>query len=99
MPETVSLEIAMGLYRIAQEALRNVATHAGNTRVRVLLAGEPGRLRLEIVDAGKGFDPQMRGSGLGLVATEERTRIMRGALKIDSRPGEGTKVTVDVPLR
>jgi signal transduction histidine kinase len=94
----VPLETAIGLYRIAQEALRNVAQHAGKTDVKVLLTGESGRLRLEVIDGGKGFDPRTRSSGLGLIGAEERTRIMRGALNIDSHPGKGTKVTVDVPL-
>jgi two-component system CheB/CheR fusion protein len=99
VPESLPLETATGLYRIAQEALRNVVKHAGKTQVAVVLRGEEGSLLLEVIDEGKGFDPRNRNSGLGLVSVEERTRMMRGALKIDSQPGKGTRVTVEVPLR
>jgi two-component system CheB/CheR fusion protein len=97
MPD-VPIEIATGLYRITQEALRNVARHAGKTHVKVLLKGETHRIRLEVIDFGEGFTPQARRSGLGLISMEERVRIMRGTLTIDSKPGEGTRVTVDIPL-
>lgn len=98
VPEGIPVEIATGLYRITQEALRNVAKHAGKTHVKVLLDSKPGGIRLQVIDSGKGFDPHARRSGLGLISTEERTRIMRGTLTIESEPGIGTRVTVDVPL-
>jgi two-component system CheB/CheR fusion protein len=98
VPDGIPLEIATGLYRITQEALRNVAKHAGKTHVKVLLQGVSGRIRLQVVDAGAGFDVAARSSGLGLISTAERVRIMQGKLAIESQPGEGTRVSVDVPL-
>jgi two-component system CheB/CheR fusion protein len=98
VPDNVPLEIATGMYRIAQEALRNVAKHAGRTYVKVLLAGGPGRLRLQVIDAGKGFDTRALTPGLGLIGAGERVRIMRGVLTIESKPGEGTRLSVDAPL-
>jgi two-component system, chemotaxis family, CheB/CheR fusion protein len=92
------VEIASGLYRIAQEALRNVAKHAGKTHVKVALSGNTEAIRLQVIDAGEGFDIHERRSGLGLISMEERTRMMRGAFRIQSELGEGTRVVVDVPL-
>jgi signal transduction histidine kinase len=53
---------------------------------------------LQVIDAGEGFDIHERRSGLGLISMEERTRMMRGAFRIQSELGEGTRVVVDVPL-
>ncbi len=86
-------------YRVVQEALRNVAKHAGRTHVKVSLDVVGDRLRLQIRDFGNGFDqssyfPQ---PGLGLTSMRERTRIAGGNFSIVSTLGEGTVVVVDVP--
>ncbi|MFO1475592.1 MAG: sensor histidine kinase, partial [Verrucomicrobiota bacterium] len=91
---------ALGLYRIAQEALRNVARHARASEVRVNLESAAGELRLTIGDNGAGFDPA-RQSGrpsLGLAGMKERASLLGGRIEIDSRPGKGTIVAVSVPL-
>jgi two-component system CheB/CheR fusion protein len=98
VPDSVPLDITTGLYRITQEALRNVSKHAGKTHVKVSLKGDPDRIRLQVADSGEGFDPHARRSGLGLISMEERARIMQGTLNVASEPGEGTRVTVNVPL-
>jgi two-component system CheB/CheR fusion protein len=98
IPEGIPLEVATGLYRITQEALRNISKHAGKTHVKVLLDGEARRIRLQVIDSGKGFDPQARRLGLGLISIGERARIMQGTVSIESKPGEGTRIAVDVPL-
>jgi signal transduction histidine kinase len=98
VPDNIPLEIATAMYRITQEALRNVAQHAGRTPVQVLLTGESGRLRLQVIDAGKGFDLRARTAGLGLIGAGERVWIMRGVLAIESKPGEGTRLSVDIPI-
>jgi two-component system CheB/CheR fusion protein len=98
VPENVPHRIATGLYRIAQEALRNVAKHAGKTHVKVTLRGGSTSLRLRIVDFGHGFDSQARRMGLGLISMEERARMMEGSFTVESKVGDGTKITVDVPL-
>ena len=97
VPDGIPLKVATGLYKIAQEALRNIAKHAGSTHVKVLLTGGSGRIRLQVIDSGKGFDVGEARSGFGVTGMEEHARMIRGALKIESEPGEGTRVTVDVP--
>jgi two-component system CheB/CheR fusion protein len=98
VPDRIPLETATGLYRIAQEALRNVAKHAGKTHVKVLLGSGPGGIRLQVIDAGKGFDVAASRSGLGLISMQERARILQGRLRIESQPGEGARLTIDAPL-
>ncbi len=98
VPEGVPVEIATGLYRIAQEALRNVTKHAGKTHVKVLLEGESRRICLQVIDAGKGFDVEARRMGLGLIGIAERARAMQGTLTVESEPGKGTRVAVAVLL-
>ena len=88
------------LYRAAQEGLRNVFQHAGAGRVRVRVATEGGAAVLEVADDGAGFDPnaaELRSRRLGLTSMEERARRLRGRLAIDSAPGEGTTVRLEVP--
>lgn len=88
-------------YRVAQEALTNVARHAHATHVRVALRLTETSVRLEIADDGQGFTPgpRPRGSpgGRGLVGMRERVELLGGALRIDSTPGRGTHVVVDLP--
>jgi two-component system CheB/CheR fusion protein len=98
VPDGIPSQIATGLYRIAQEALRNVAKHAGRTHVKVHLRNGSAGIRLQVIDAGEGFDVNARGAGLGLISMEERARLIGGTLKIDSKIGDGTRITVDVPL-
>lgn len=98
VPESVPHEIAAVLYRITQEALRNVAKHAGQTHVKVTLEARDSALHLEIKDSGEGFDMQEKSKGLGLVSMAERARLVQGVFSIDSALGVGTTVRVDVPL-
>ena len=87
------------LLRIAQEALSNVQRHADATVVRVRAAVEDGSLELVVGDNGRGFDPGAVGeSAYGLASMRERTALLGGHLRIDSRPHDGTLVRVLVPL-
>jgi two-component system sensor histidine kinase UhpB len=92
-------ELALCLYRVAQEALQNVARHAGATCVRVALARTAGGLALTITDDGQGFDQAAvrPGRGLGLISLDERVHLVGGSLRIDTRPQWGTEVRVEVP--
>lgn len=99
VPDKISPELATNLYRIAQEALRNVGKHAGRTHVKVLLEGTDRGLRLSVRDFGDGFDTDGNARrGLGLVSMEERARLVGGVLTVVSELGQGTSVTMTVPL-
>jgi PAS domain S-box-containing protein len=94
-------EIASCLYRVAQECLRNVAKHAKATQVEVKLIGENGGLRLFLKDNGKGFkveDTRKGKPGLGLIGMQERVRVVQGTCEVKSAPGQGTEITVWVPI-
>jgi two-component system, chemotaxis family, CheB/CheR fusion protein len=97
VPDVLPPEVAATLYRITQEALRNVGKHAGRTHVRVSLIGKNSALHLTIRDLGEGFDPNET-RGLGLISMEERTRLVGGTFRISSALGEGTAVQVQIPL-
>jgi signal transduction histidine kinase len=87
------------VFRIAQEAMQNALRHAQASRVVVRIGGEDGRLQLDIVDDGVGFDPQaaeVRSQRLGLTSMEERAQRIGGRLEIRSAKGEGTTVHLDV---
>ena len=87
---------ALCLYRIAQEALKNVARHARVGEVTVELSRSSGSIRLVVSDKGEGMELG-RAGGLGLVSMRERARLEHGRVEIVSRPGEGTSVTVEIP--
>jgi signal transduction histidine kinase len=87
------------LVRIAQEALNNVRRHADATLVHVAVEVGAGSVTLSIVDNGRGFDPAtVRGSGFGLESMRERATIAGASLAVESRPHDGTRVAVVVPL-
>ncbi|MBI5419562.1 MAG: PAS domain-containing protein [Deltaproteobacteria bacterium] len=92
--------VATSAYRIAQEALTNVARHSLATRVDVSLRAEEGALTLSVEDDGRGFDPRelSESKGLGVAGMRERAELIGGKLSVRSRPGEGTKVCLRVPL-
>jgi len=101
VPDDVPRPVALALYRIAQESLRNVARHAGATVASVVLAGEAeNRLSLFIIDNGKGFDVSRArlSPGLGLFSIEERARHIGASVTIDSMPEAGTRLSVQAPL-
>ena len=96
-PLPPSVEAA--LYRICQEALTNVARHAGAERATVRLVATPNRVRLAVEDDGRGFDaagvPEDRH---GIVGMRERAEVLGGTLEVSSGPGEGTRIEVTAPL-
>ena len=100
-PDGLTAAIESVCYRVAQEALTNVARHARASHVRVALTLGPGTVRLEIADNGQGFDPspRPRGSpgGRGLVGMRERVELLGGTLRIATNRGGGTAITVDLP--
>ena len=91
--------VAVAAYRIAQEALRNVARHAGVGRADLALETPGGALTVRIADAGRGFDAQSghQDAGLGLIAMRQRASALGGSLAVATRPGGGTVVTATFP--
>jgi two-component system CheB/CheR fusion protein len=100
MPDSVSQDVASGLYRIAQESLHNIAKHANAKRVAVELAVADHSLRLAIQDDGIGFDTQAVAGkgGIGMISMGERARMLGGKLSVESSPGRGARIGVQVPL-
>jgi len=94
------LDAALCLFRVAQEAIRNVQKHSGCQKARIELAEIAGSLNLRVTDEGMGFDPDSRDAsqGLGLLSMEERLHSMGGELTVHSRPGSGTCIEASLPL-
>lgn len=92
-----ALDIA--LYRIAQEALTNAVRHAGSRNISLVLELREKGVMMVVEDDGKGFDPEARKSpdGLGLPGIRERAEMLGGTVLIESNPGSGTTLVVEVP--
>jgi len=99
LPTEVGREAALCLFRVAQEALNNVARHGGASATSVTLRQMDDGLLLAVRDDGVGFDPASpgRGRSLGLASMRERARLVNGTLDIESAPGRGTSVIAWVP--
>jgi PAS domain S-box-containing protein len=93
-------KIAVCLYRIAQESLRNIIKHSGTHSADVALFVENKEVQLHIFDPGVGFDLAAARSngGLGLASMEERVRLVQGTFTISSEPGRGTQVKATIPI-
>jgi signal transduction histidine kinase len=93
--------VETALFRIAQEALANVARHARARRVEVAMTRDREGVTLRIADDGQGFDPETPRSGthLGLWSMRERVEELGGRFEVESAPGVGTTVRVIIPLR
>jgi signal transduction histidine kinase len=85
------------LYRVVQEALTNVVKHAQAEHVSVLLHSKPGRVAVVIEDDGRGFAEEDETEGIGLLGMRERVALVGGAVALESRPGAGTTIVVEVP--
>ena len=97
-PTILPMDLRRSLYLSAKELLHNVARHAGARRIRVALARREGRLRLEVEDDGVGFDPARVTEGTGLASVRRRMREAAGSVSIQSAPGEGAIVRLEVPF-
>lgn len=97
VPESLSPEASLCLYRIAQDGLRNVVMHSGRQQAWLELIGSPEFIRLTLRDDGVGFDVASVKNGLGLARMRERCRLLGGEFAIQSQPG-GTRIEAHVPL-
>ena len=94
--------VGLCLYRVVQEALRNVLKHSGTEEAKVNISVNEDVIDVSICDSGVGFDHESAvaegGLGLGLVSMRERLRLVSGELAIESRASQGTSIRVRVPL-
>jgi signal transduction histidine kinase len=95
-PKRLDAEIETAVYRIVQESLTNAARHAEPQLIEVEVAQVEHELRLVISDDGKGFDPDIPGSGFGLTGMRERVSLVGGTLEVVSSSA-GTTISVVVP--
>jgi signal transduction histidine kinase len=93
-------DLATALFRILQETLTNVARHAGATQVAIRLEGGDERIVLSVADNGRGITKRQSADegAFGIIGMRERAHLWGGELRIAGRPGEGTTVTVSIPL-
>ncbi len=106
LPKTVSLQVKIALCRILQESLSNIRRHAGVENATVELKMERERLVLEVSDQGRGFEPPPlsgphateKQEHIGLRGMRERAELVGGKLIVESQPGVGTRVRVEVPV-
>jgi signal transduction histidine kinase len=96
-PVALSPDVETTLFRVAQEALANVAKHARASRTALTLSYTDELLLLDIRDDGAGFDPQKPADGFGLDGMRQRVRGAGGTLEIESEPGHGTAIAAAVP--
>jgi two-component system sensor histidine kinase UhpB len=90
--------VALCLYRVAQEALRNVARHAAARTVVVSLDQAGGVISMQVTDDGRGFPAERKKAGLGLLSLGERVNLLGGALDVRSAPAAGTTLAVTLPI-
>jgi signal transduction histidine kinase len=99
LPDTIDPDVSLCLYRVAQEALRNVVRHSHAREAQVRLASNAECIFLYIADSGIGFDPRVaERAGLGLVSMRERVDLLSGQLAVHASPGGGTRIGVRMPL-
>ena len=84
------------IYRLVQEALHNAARHSGARTVSVMVRSEPDRLLVSVRDDGKGFVPKLT-RGMGLLGIHERAARVHGRYQIESEPGHGVTLTIELP--
>ncbi len=100
LPERLSPDAQLALFRVLQESLANSAKHGHPTRIDVKLVYDDGRVLLGVRDDGKGFDPKSTPRGhYGLVNMRERAAKIRGEFIVDSSPGAGTQISFSCPVQ
>jgi len=93
---TLPPDVALCLFRVAQEALANVLKHGNTKKAQVKLIQDSRKVRLTVKDFGIGFDPSIQSGGIGLISMRERLSLCGGALFVKSAPNRGTEITAEV---
>ncbi|HTI32809.1 MAG TPA: GAF domain-containing sensor histidine kinase [Miltoncostaea sp.] len=91
-------EMQTVIFRVAQESMTNIARHSHAQHASVVVSVREGKVRLVVEDDGDGFDPSARTSRFGLAGIRERVEMLGGSLRIESAPGSGTAVVVDLEV-
>jgi signal transduction histidine kinase len=101
VPRSLHPNVALCLFRIAQEGLRNIKRHSGAVKAQIRLRKTDDKLFLSVSDEGVGFDVRELGKkeGLGILSMEERAYLLGGRLEVHSKPGKGTRIEASVPLQ
>ena len=103
--EEIDPEIATTIYRVIQEALTNVAKHADAKNVEITVKRKEASIEAVIIDDGIGFFPaevenlSLHGHGIGLLGMQERIKLLNGEFLLESKPGEGTRISLTLPLK
>lgn len=100
--DQLTTDVENVLYRICQEAINNAPRHASPNEINVIITDHPRFIQLEVLDDGRGFDPQQHGfngHSLGLMNMNERVEALNGAFSIHSKPNAGTTITVKFPYQ
>lgn len=102
---SLDYETEINVYRLIQEALNNIKRHSGADRVTIRLVASSPNIVIRIKDNGKGFDPDerrrqaLKGKRMGLQSMIERVHLLQGKIDIQSRPGTGTYILIEIPLK
>jgi len=101
VPHGIPRDVAVCIFRIAQEGLRNVKRHSGVNRAEVRLEWLGEKLHLSVTDQGKGFNPNQprADAGIGIRSMQERLRVLGGHVEVHSRPREGVRIDAWLPLK
>jgi signal transduction histidine kinase len=101
LPTALPSDISLCFFRVLQQGLHNAAKHSGVRHFKVRLWGTRDEIHLTISDSGVGFDTNEAkvGQGLGLISMQERLKLLKGTLSIESRPLHGTTIRASVPLK
>jgi signal transduction histidine kinase len=91
-------DVALCLFRVAQEALANAARHSLTRELIVRASCDSGKVRLQVKDFGVGFDPSVQSEGIGLASMRERLRIVGGTFVVRSSANEGTEIIAEVEV-
>jgi PAS domain S-box-containing protein len=100
IPRAVPQDVSLCLFRVLQESLQNAIKYSGAERFQVQLRGMPGEVQLTVLDDGVGFnvDAAKSNHGLGLISMRERASLVNGTILITSKPAQGTKINVRIPI-
>jgi len=98
IPESLPDDLALCYYRILQDALDNVVKHSLAKRAEVALVNQAGVLRMSVSDSGVGFDSFSTTQGLGLAKMREWIRLLGGSFHLESKSGQGARISVEIPL-